>query len=105
MSDAVYQAFLEQLVTGIVNYPDEVKVTRTLDERGVLLTLAVNPKDMGLIIGRQGATAKAIRTLLRIVGIKNDARVNLKIEEPAGSTETTGRAMASMDDVVEDLKI
>ena len=105
MSDAAYQAFLEQLVKGIVNYPDDVKVSRTLDERGVLLTLAVNPKDMGLIIGRQGATAKAIRTLLRIVGIKNDARVNLKIDEPAGFEEKPMASSQSMDDVVEGLKI
>lgn len=105
MSDAAYQAFLEQLVKGIVNYPDDVKVSRVLDERGVLLTLAVNPKDMGLIIGRQGATAKAVRTLLRIVGIKNDARVNLKIEEPAGEEGKTRSSSISVDDVVDDLKI
>ena len=105
MSDTAYQAFLEQLVKGIVNYPDDVKVSRTLDESGVLLALAVNPKDMGMVIGRQGATAKAIRTLLRIVGIKNDARVNLKIEEPAGSEEKPRMSPQSMDDVVEDLKI
>lgn len=105
MSEVVYQEFLEQLVKGIVNYPDDVKVSRTLDERGVLLTLAVNPKDMGLIIGRQGATAKAVRTLLRIVGIKNDARVNLKIEEPEGQEGKPRMSPQSMDDVVEDLKI
>ena len=105
MSDAVYQAFLEQLVKGIVSYPDDVKVSRVLDERGVLLTLAVNQKDMGLVIGRQGATAKSIRTLLRIVGIKNDARVNLKIEEPAGYEGKAKESPISVDDVVDDLKI
>jgi hypothetical protein len=103
MTDAAYQEFLELLVKGIVNNPDAVKVNRTLDERGVLLTLAVDPKDMGLIIGKQGATARAIRTLLRIVGIKNNARVNLKIEEPAGSERPA--KTPSVDEVVEDLKI
>lgn len=78
--------FLEFLVKSIVDHPDDVKVDRKVDEMGVLLSLQVNPQDMGQVVGRQGATAKAIRSLLRIVGIKNNARVNLKIEEPEGST-------------------
>jgi hypothetical protein len=69
-----------------VDHPDDVKVDRKVDELGVLLSLHVNAQDMGQVVGRQGATAKAIRSLLRIVGIKNNARVNLKIEEPEGST-------------------
>ncbi len=81
MSD---QVFLESVVKAIVNNPDDVKVGRTVDERGVLLTLDVNPSDMGYVIGRQGQTARAIRTLLKIVGAKHNARVNLKINEPAG---------------------
>lgn len=80
------QEFLEYLVKSIVDNPDDVTVVRKLDEMGVLLSLKVNQKDMGHVVGRQGATAKAIRSLLRIVGIKNNARVNLKIEEPEGST-------------------
>ena len=84
--DAIDQEFLEFLVKGIVDHPDDVKVDRKVDEMGVLLSLRVNPQDMGQVVGRQGATAKAIRSLLRIVGIKNNARVNLKIEEPEGST-------------------
>ncbi|MDE2001378.1 MAG: KH domain-containing protein [Patescibacteria group bacterium] len=80
------EEFLEYLVKSIVENPDKVKVTRKVDEMGVLLALSVDPKDMGLVVGRQGATAKAIRSLLRIVGIRNNARVNLKIEEPEGST-------------------
>ncbi len=80
------QEFLEFLVKSIVDHPEEVKVDRKVDEMGVLLTLKVNPMDMGQIVGRQGSTAKAIRSLLRIVGVKNHARVNLKIEEPEGST-------------------
>ena len=79
------QEFLEYLVKSLVDHPDDVKVDRKVDEMGVLLSLHVNSKDMGNVIGKQGQTAKAIRSLLRIVGIKNNARVNLKIEEPEGS--------------------
>ncbi|HYE60020.1 MAG TPA: KH domain-containing protein [Candidatus Kapabacteria bacterium] len=78
------QEFLEYVIKAIVNNPNDVKVTRTIDERGVLLTLDVNPGDMGYVIGRQGQTARSVRTLLKIVGAKNNARVNLKINEPAG---------------------
>jgi len=80
------QAFVEHVVRAIVNNPDDVKATRTVDERGVLITLDVNPSDMAYVIGRQGQTARSIRTLLKIVGAKNNARVNLKINEPEGST-------------------
>ncbi len=79
------QQFLEYVVKALVDNPDDVKITRTVDEMGVLLTLSVNQNDMGKVIGRSGATAKAIRTVLRVVGMKHDARVNLKIEEPEGS--------------------
>ncbi|MBI4992590.1 MAG: KH domain-containing protein [Candidatus Magasanikbacteria bacterium] len=78
------QAFLEFVVKGIVGKPEAVKVARGVDERGVLLTLDVDVSDIGYVIGRQGQTAHAIRTLLRIVGAKNNARVNLKINEPIG---------------------
>lgn len=88
------QVFLEYLVKSLVDHPDDVKVDRKVDEMGVLLTLKVNPLDMGQVVGRQGATAKAIRSLLRIVGIKNNARVNLKIEEPEGSTRPPRRESA-----------
>jgi predicted RNA-binding protein YlqC (UPF0109 family) len=80
------QEFLEFLVKSIVDHPDDVKVDRKVDEMGVLLSLKVHPEDMGQVVGRQGSTAKAIRSLLRIVGIKNNARVNLKIEEPEGGS-------------------
>ena len=85
MSNHTDVAFLEYVVQSLVDHPDEVKVDRKVDERGVLLTLHVNQQDMGYIVGRGGTTAKAIRTLLRIVGIRNNARVNLKVEEPEGS--------------------
>ncbi len=88
------QEFLEYVVAAIVDNPDDVKINRTVDERGVLLELTVNPDDMGKIIGKAGATAKALRTLLRVMGAKYDARFNLKITEPGGedrqrSTEPT----------------
>jgi predicted RNA-binding protein YlqC (UPF0109 family) len=78
------QEFLEFVVKGLVEHPEEVKITRVVDEMGVLLTLDLNAEDMGKVIGRSGNTAKAIRTLLRVVGMKHNARVNLKINEPAG---------------------
>lgn len=96
--------FLEMLIKSLVDNPDDVKVERKVDEMGVLLNLKVNPRDMGVIIGRQGMTAMAIRTLLRIVGIKNNARVNLKIEEPEGTTRSQG-VRTRAKEVVEDLKI
>lgn len=76
------QEFLEFVIKSIVNHPDDVKVERKVDEMGVLLTLQVHPTDMAQIIGRKGSTAQAIRSLLKIVGTKNNARVNLKILEP-----------------------
>ncbi|MBL8158457.1 KH domain-containing protein [bacterium] len=100
------QKFLEYVVTSLVDNPNDVKINRTVDEMGVLLTLSVNKDDMGKIIGRSGATAKAIRTILRVVGMKNEARVNLKIEEPEGSERRFGEGERdrSVDDVINDLK-
>lgn len=86
MTNTPDKDFLEYMIKSIVDHPDEVKVDRKVDEMGVLLTLRVNPQDMGQVVGRQGTTAKSVRSLLRIVGIKHNARVNLKIEEPEGST-------------------
>ena len=80
------QEFLESIVRAIVNNPADVTVDRKVDEKGVLLTLHVNPQDMGYVVGRHGKTAESLRTLLRIVGAKNDARVSLQIFDPnAGS--------------------
>jgi len=95
--------FVEFIVKSIVGNPDDVKVERTVDEMGVLLTLHINQADMGYVIGKQGNTARSIRTLLKIVGAKNNARVNLKIFEPEGSRPPR---RAEVDtDVVDDLKI
>ena len=98
-----YQEFLEFLIKSIVDHPEDVKIERKVDEMGVLLSLKVNPQDMGQVIGRQGSTAKSIRSLLRIVGVKNNARVNLKIEEPEGSARFN-QTSESVQKVVEDLK-
>jgi len=98
--------FLEFVVTSLVDAPGEVKIVRTVDEMGVLLTLTVSPADMGKIIGRTGNTAKAIRTLLRVVGMKNNARVNLKINEPEGSTRPApSSSVKTVDEAMDDLKI
>ncbi len=91
------QQFLEYVVKSIVDHPDDVKIERRVDEMGVLLSLRVHLQDMGQVVGRQGATAKSIRSLLRIVGIKNNARVNLKIEEPEGSTRGMNAPMQSAE--------
>jgi uncharacterized protein len=95
--------FLEYVVKSLVDNPDAVKIDRTVDEMGVLLTLTVHADDMGKIIGRQGNTAKAIRILLRVVGMKNNARVNLKINEPEGGSRSA--VSKSVDEAIDDLKI
>lgn len=103
------KVFLEFVVKALVDNPNDVKIDRTVDEMGVLISLTVNPADMGKIIGRMGNTAKAIRTLLRIIGMKNNARVNLKINEPeGGSTREPAHngpsSMKTVDQAMEDLK-
>ena len=100
------QIFLEYVVKALVDNPDDVKIDRTVDEMGVLITMTVNAADMGKIIGREGNTAKAIRTLLRVVGMKNNARVNLKINEPVGGmNEAKTSATKSLDEAMSDLKL
>ena len=96
--------FLENIVKALVDNPQDVKIGRVVDEMGVLLTLDVNPADMGKIIGRTGNTAKAIRTLLRVVGMKNNARVNLKINEPEGG-RSERNAVKDVDQAMADLKL
>jgi len=109
------QAFIETVVRAIVDHPEDVKTERKVDEMGVLITLHVNPEDMGQVIGRSGRTARAIRTLARVVGAKNNARVNLKIYEPEGSrrlsksqkndTKEDSAKPVDTDTGVEDLKL
>lgn len=95
-------AFLDTVIKALVDNPDQVIITRSVDEMGVLLTLTVAPDDMGKIIGRDGNIAKALRTLLRVVGMKHNARVNLKINEPAGG-KREGMGERSVEDVLNDL--
>ena len=73
------QQFVEYIVKSLVGHPDDVLVERIIDEKGVLLSLTVNPEDLGRVIGKRGVTAQSLRTLLRALGTKNDARYNLKI--------------------------
>jgi len=107
--------FVEFVVKSIVDHPDEVKAERRVDEMGVLVTLHVHPEDMGMVIGRDGSTAKALRTLLRVVGARNNARVNLKISEPEGGKrvrrerperkEEEESPKEDIEEVVNDLKL
>jgi len=117
MAEEQDQQFVEFIIKAIVSNPDEVKVDRTVDERGVLLSVNVEQTDIGYVIGKRGQTVNAIRTLAKVVGAKNNARVNLKVVEPEGS-ERPPRRDDSRDesrsesqpeeintDVVDDLKI
>ncbi len=101
------QDFLEFLIKALVDHPDDVQIDRKVDEMGVLLSLRVNSEDMGQIIGKEGSTARAIRNLVRIIGLKNHARVNLKIEEPAGSTRPVRERQVPKkeEEGLEDLKL
>lgn len=108
------QEFVEYIVKALVDHPEDVKTERVVDEMGVLVTLHLNPEDMGQVIGRMGQTAKAIRTLLRVVGAKRKARVNLKIYEPEGSHkgprhhehhEDAGMGSGDTSDAIDDFKL
>ncbi|MBU1202641.1 KH domain-containing protein [Patescibacteria group bacterium] len=104
------KVFLETVVKALVEKPEDVVVERNIDERGVLLTLKVNPEEMGKIIGKQGQTARALRTLLRIIGNKNNSYVNLKVYEPekegrAPREEAPREEVSSSDADVDDLKL
>lgn len=105
------QEFVDFVVKALVDHPNDVKVDRKVDEMGVLISVKVNPEDMGSIIGRRGDTARAIRSLVRVIGLRNNARVNLKIEEPEGGrvsraqTQTARRKSEGLDQVVEELKL
>ncbi len=100
------QEFIESIVKSLVENPDGVKLNRTVDEMGVLIELTVDKEDMGVIIGKEGRTAKALRTLLRVLGAKNDARVNLKIVDPedGGSKEKEKEPKAEPDSSEKEVK-
>lgn len=99
------EEFLEYVIKALVDNPGDVKISRKVDEMGVLLSLKVNPEDMGQIIGKAGSTARAIRSLVRIVGLKNHARVNLKIEEPEGARPARERRTPTEGGELEELKL
>ncbi len=104
--EASDREFLEFIVKNLVDNPDAVEVERKVDEMGVLLSLKVHPDDMGQIIGKEGSTARAIRNLVRIIGLKNKARVNLKIVEPSGSTyKPREDSSESRKEGLEDIKL
>ena len=92
------QQFVEYIVKSLVGRPDDVVVDRLIDEKGVLLTLTVNPEDLGRVIGKRGVTAQSLRTLLRALGTKNDARYNLKIVNNDDERESY---TVSSDDITE----
>lgn len=104
MAEQEDKEFIEYLVQAIVDNPKDVKVKRSVDEMGVLIELTVSPADMGKVIGKEGNTAKAIRTLLRVLGAKNNARINLKIVEPEGGRGPAPRAERSEERVVEPIR-
>ena len=91
------QQFIEFVVKSLVGKPDAVKVERRIDEKGVLLELTVDPEDLGRVIGKKGATAQSLRTLLRALGTKNDARYNLKIIDNGAEAGSAPRATAGSD--------
>lgn len=115
MTVSIDQQFIEYIVKSVVGHPDDVKIERRIDEKGVLLELSVNPEDLGRVIGKRGATAQSLRTLLRALGTKNDARYNLKIidtgpppehrEQRAESKEETPSTSVSANDSAADNQV
>ena len=95
------QQFVEFIVKSLVSNPDDVIVERLIDEKGVLLTLTVNPEDLGRVIGKRGVTAQSLRTLLRALGTKNDARYNLKIVNNDDDRQTYTASSDDSDDAVD----
>ncbi len=106
MDKPVYQAVLENILTSLVNNPQEVKVQRIIDEMGVLLRVKLHPQDMGLIIGRKGETIKAIKTIIKAIGTKNHARVNIKIEEPTPLDRAVAQKSSGLrsEEIIKELK-
>lgn len=103
MAATIDQQFIEYIVKSLVNNPDEVKVDRSVDEKGVLLELTVSPDDLGRVIGKRGATAQSLRTLLRALGTKNEARYNLKIVDVGGPRPPRDdKTAASADEPADD---
>lgn len=97
----IEQQFVEYVVKELVDNPDQVSITRTEDSRGVLLELTVAPEDLGRVIGRHGATAQSLRTLLRALGVKNGSRYNLKIVDTDKNEAVDDNVMTDNDEIVD----
>jgi len=104
MEKPVYQEVLENILQSLVNNPQEVKVQRIIDEMGVLLKVKIHPQDMGLIIGRKGETIKAIKTIIKAIGTKYHARVNIKIEEPTPLDRAVAQKTLTSEEIIKELK-
>ncbi|GIW67482.1 MAG: hypothetical protein KatS3mg096_350 [Candidatus Parcubacteria bacterium] len=104
MEKPVYQVVLENILSSLVNNPQEVKVQRIIDEMGVLLKIKLHPQDMGLVIGRNGETIKAVKTIIKAIGTKNHARVNIKIEEPTPLDRAVAQKTLKSGEIIEELK-
>jgi hypothetical protein len=98
MEKTGYIEVLENILKALVNYPNEVKLEKKIDEMGVLVLIKLHPQDVGLVIGKKGSMIKALRTVIKAIGLRNHARVNIKVEEPTKKVSTT------VDEVLEDLK-
>ena len=96
------QQFVEYIVKSLVSNPDDVSVVRRIDEKGVLLELTVDPEDLGRVIGKRGATAQSLRTLLRALGTKNDARYNLKIIDPSGEARPAQSSSEASEEPIDE---
>lgn len=104
MEKPVYQQVLENILVSLVNNPQDVKVQKIIDEMGVLLRVKVHPQDMGLILGRKGETIKAIKTIIKAIGTKNHARINIKIEEPTPLEKEKAATTLKSEDIIKELK-
>lgn len=106
MEKPVYQEVLEKILASLVNNPQDVKVQRVIDEMGVLLKIKLHPQDMGLIIGRNGEHIKAIKTIIKAIGVKHHARVNIKIEEPTPLDKAVAQRSHAIksEEIIEELK-
>lgn len=98
MMNSIDQQFVEYIVKSLVSNPEAVTIERRIDEKGVLLELTVDPEDLGRVIGKRGATAQSLRTLLRALGTKNDARYNLKIVDNGVAGPTNDGVQDDRDD-------
>lgn len=104
MEKPPYQEILEKILERLVNNPQDIKVQRLIDEMGVLLKIKIHPQDMGLVIGRKGETIKAIKTIIKAIGTKNHARVNIKIEEPTPLDRVVAQKTLTSEEVIKELK-